>query len=119
MTRLDEIRQREFKAAKGPWVYEYLEDCSEPHHVSHPRTDGGTHNALMGNATDPLTEANFKFAAAARGDIPYLLSLVERLRELADAVVTDGLSVLCGDVSSGNWFDARDDIKKELEGKDD
>lgn len=87
MTRLDEIKEREAKATKGPWstdkrgggivrgakVYEYA-------------NGNGTRQLAMTMGHDDLdsveSAANAEFIAEGRSDIPWLIAEVERLRGL-------------------------------------
>lgn len=85
--RVRAIREREQKATKGPWEVVAADDyyiSAEAYPVQdraryvHDNTDKAL--AMVGNQTEDCGEANSKFIANARADIPYLLSLVEELK---------------------------------------
>lgn len=74
MNRLDEIREREKKATKGPWV---CAECADPDIT----TEDGTWitNQVCSGADDDgdSGHANGQFIAHSRADIPYLLARLD------------------------------------------
>lgn len=100
--RLEEIRKRAEVATPGPWLWalfdeakdplEWIREClsygSGPVHLTwcpehpltkgqHPRPEHAVVPAITGNG--PTSEANAKFLAAAREDIPWLLGQINEL----------------------------------------
>lgn len=79
--RLNQIKEREAKATKGPWTVKHELNVIAPD----PR--GGVRSPFS-NSNLPHEEriANTEFAAHARADIPYLLEQLEKaLSELSAA----------------------------------
>lgn len=97
MTRIEEIRERESKATKGPWRVGYNDKYITGHILS-------DHHKYAGNAvSDPesvcsaetLTADDAEFISHARSDIPFLLAEVERLRAALEAAA-DYWRLSCG-----------------------
>lgn len=81
MNRIDEIRERERKATKGPWATDSIEDrvYLDEDHCIDCDCSSDSHVQDCDNAT---------FIANAREDIPFLLEEVERLQQRLDAAET-------------------------------
>lgn len=86
MTRLDEIRARCEKATPGPWEEQVMFHSEEPgHSAAGPHCVPDLSNEDVDELeADELAEeqaqADAAFIAAARSDVPWLVSEVERLR---------------------------------------
>ena len=80
MSRIEEIRERERKATRGPWLHNVLENGS----------DSITNSSNSIYSEDYGIEEWFdrEFIAHARGDIPWLLTEVDRLRSRLERAET-------------------------------
>jgi hypothetical protein len=81
--KLQEIREREAKATKGPWGYDHNR------HIAAIDTDewGDTIACLPPEIKEPTEQdkIDLGFIAHSRQDIPYLLKQLQRETERADA----------------------------------
>ena len=82
-TRLDEIRQREAAATRGPWDSEWQNgDGNYAWVLAHPNGQFHPLNVIKVCHDDwPPSFADAAFVAAARSDVPWLVAEVERLRD--------------------------------------
>ena len=86
MINLEEIKERESKATKGPWVNMGETDLDSPFFGQVWATceeDCLRTIAVMPEADDRTED--FNFIASAREDIPALVAEIERLRARIDA----------------------------------
>lgn len=84
--RLESIRERVEAATEGPWL------TDGPHRdTGEIRRRGGGMSAVVGQMNVCFRpEKDAEFVAAARSDVPYLLSLVE---EVGEAIAEDDIKV--------------------------
>lgn len=97
--RLAEIRAREAAALTGPWVWDsgmistYIDNDHEiimwlDNIPGDPEDDAAAAGAC-GIRAEETAEANFKFLASAREDVPALLAEVDRLRDVERALLAE------------------------------